>query len=122
MSSLLSFYNQIEPQVKNFLALATTTVYTPTTNARIESSMTTTSFSSSTTTSTYPSQTQFKDMGKFVMTFNSQQQHIGLYRLVQYVKGPTTEGVPPSYPTQKFYIQVWAADSSPAPITVSRVG
>jgi hypothetical protein len=122
MSSLLNYYSQVDIQVKNFLALATTTVYTPNTNARIESLMSETSFTSATTSSTYASQTQFRDMGKFVMTFDSLQRHTGLYRLVQYVKGATTEGVPPSYPTQKFYIQVWAADSSPAPITVSRVG
>ncbi len=80
------------------------------------------SFSSATTTTTYVAGSQFKDMGKFVMTYNSSQVHTGLYRLVQWVNGVTTEGVPPSYTTQKFYVRVWAADSSPAYITVSRVG
>ena len=122
MSSLLNFFDQVDSQAKNFVALNTTTVYTPKANARIESNMSESSFTSATTTSTYATSTQFKDMGKFVMTYNTQQLHTGLYRLVQYVRGPVTEGVPPSYPTQKFYIQVWAADFTPSLITVSRVG
>ncbi len=57
MSSLLNYYSQVDIQVKNFLALATTTVYTPNTNARIESLMSDSSFTSATTSSTYASQT-----------------------------------------------------------------
>jgi hypothetical protein len=61
-------------------------------------------------------------MGKRTITYNSSNQEVAKYILVQPQIGAATEGVPVNYDIQKFYVQVWAASSSGTAITVGRVG
>ena len=122
MSSLLTSMSQIDTSVKYLKALGTTTVYTPTTTTSVTALMTTTAFTATTTTSTYVSGTLFRDMGKNTVTYGTNSQEVAKYRLVQPQLGGTTEGVPPNYSTQKFYVQVWAAATAATAVTVARVG
>jgi uncharacterized membrane protein (DUF441 family) len=120
MSSLLTITRQIDNDVKFLKALATTTVYTPT--GTITSNQTSTSFLAATSTSTYPSGTLFRDMGKRTVTYNTTNQQVAQYVLVQPQIGALTEGVPVNYSSQKFYVQVWAAATSATAVTVARLG
>ena len=120
MSSLLTARGQVDPNIKFLKALATTTVYTPT--GTVTSNMPSASFSSATATSTYVSGTIFRDMGKRTVTYNTANQNVGHYILVQPQIGAATEGVPANYATQKFYVQVWAAATAATAVTVGRVG
>ena len=122
MSSLLSYTSQIDTSVKFLKALATTTVFTPTTSTSVTALMTITAFTAATTTSTYVTGTLFRDMGKNVVTYGTNGLQIAKYVLVQPQLGATTEGVPPNYSTQKFYVQVWAAANAATAVTVARVG
>lgn len=122
MSSLLTTVSQIDSSVKYLKALGTTTVYTPTTSTSVTALMTTAAFTLATTTSTNVSGTLFRDMGKTAVTYDSTGHHVAKYVLVQPQLGGTTEGVPPNYATQKFYVQVWAASAAPIAVTVARVG
>ena len=100
--------------------MATTTVYTPT--GTITANLPSTAFIAATTTSTYPSGTVFRDMGKRSITYNTSNQEVGKYILVQPQIGAGTEGVPVNYNIQKFYVQVWAAGDAATAVTVGRVG
>ena len=120
MSSLLASYSQVDGAVRFLRALATTTVYTPTT--AIASNVPVATFTASTTTSTWPPGTLFRDMGKRAVTFNAEGAEMAFYVLVQPQLGSNTEGVPLNYATLKFYVQTWASASLPVVITVSRVG
>jgi hypothetical protein len=120
MSSLLTTVSQVESDIKFLKALATTTVYTPT--KTITANLPSSTFLASTTTSTYPSGTIFRDMGKRTVTYNTNSLEVGKYVLVQPQIGADTEGVPANYPSQKFYVQVWAAATAATAVTVARVG
>jgi len=122
MSSLLTSISQIDTSVKYLKALGTTTVYTPTTRTSVTALMTTSAFTAATSTSTYASGSLFRDMGKNTVTYGMNRQEVGKYVLVQPQLGGTTEGVPPNYSTQKFYVQVWAAATAATAVTVGRVG
>jgi len=122
MSSLLTSVNQVDTSVKFLKALATTTVFTPTTSTSVTALMTTTAFTAATSTSTYVTGTLFRDMGKSSVTYGTNGLQIAKYVLVQPQLGPFTEGVPPNYSTQKFYVQVWAAATAATAVTVARVG
>jgi hypothetical protein len=122
MSSVLTSFAQIEPSIKYLLALETTTVYSQNAGTAITATMADAAFTSATSTSTKAAGTEFRDLGKFVMTYNTGKMHTALYRLVQPQLGYTTEGVPAAYATQKFYVRVWAADESILPVTVARTG
>lgn len=122
MSSLLTTVSQIDTSVKYLKALGTTTVYTPTTSISVSALMTTAAFTAATTTSTYVSGSLFRDMGKTTVTYGTNGMQVAKYVLVQPQLGPTTEGVPPNYSTQKFYVQVWAAATGATAVTVGRVG
>jgi len=122
MSSLLTTVSQIDTSVKYLKALATTTVYTPTTTTSVSALMTTAAFTAATTTSTYVTGTLFRDMGKTAITYGTNGLQIAKYVFVQPQLGATTEGVPPNYSTQKFYVQVWAAETAATAVTVARVG
>ena len=120
MSSVLTMSRQIDNDVKFLKALATTTVYTPT--GTITSNQSSKSFLATTTTSTYTSGTVFRDMGKRTVTYNTTNQQVAQYVLVQPQIGAATEGVPPNYASQKFYVQVWAAATAATAVTVARIG
>jgi hypothetical protein len=120
MSSLLTARGQVDPNIRFLKALATTTVYTPT--GTVSSNMPSASFSAATATSTYASGTIFRDMGKRTVTYNTSNQNVAQYILVQPQIGAATEGVPANYATQKFYVQVWAAATAATAVTVGRVG
>jgi hypothetical protein len=120
MSSVLTTIGQVDATTKFLKALATTTVYTPT--GTVTTTMSSASFLAATTTSTYPSGTVFRDMGKRVAAYNTSGQEIARYVFVQPQIGASTEGVPLNFPTQKFYVQVWAAATAAAAVTVGRVG
>uniref|UniRef100_A0A6C0DS24 Uncharacterized protein n=1 Tax=viral metagenome TaxID=1070528 RepID=A0A6C0DS24_9ZZZZ len=120
MSSSLTSYSQVDASVRFLRALATTTVYTPT--KAVASNIPVATFSASTTSSTYPSGTLFRDMGKRVVTFGTNNAEVAFYTLVQPQQGPATEGVPLNYATKNAYVQVWASSDVPAIITVGRVG
>jgi hypothetical protein len=122
MSSLLTSVSQIDTSVKYLKALGTTTVYTPTTSRSVTALMTTAAFTAATATSTYVSGTLFRDMGKNAITYGTNGMQVAKYVLVQPQLGATTEGVPPNYATQKFYVQVWAAETAATAVTVARVG
>jgi hypothetical protein len=122
MSSLLTTVSQIDTSVKYLKALGTTAVYTPTTSISVSALMTTAAFTAATTTSTYVSGSLFRDMGKTTVTYGTNAMQVAKYVLVQPQLGPTTEGVPPNYSTQKFYVQVWAAATGATAVTVGRVG
>ena len=122
MSSLLTSVSQVDTSVKYLKALGTTTVYTPTTSKSVTALMTTAAFTAATATSTYPTGTLFRDMGKNAITYGTNALQFAKYVLVQPQLGETTEGVPPNYSTQKFYVQVWAAAIASTAITVARVG
>jgi hypothetical protein len=122
MSSVLRYTAQIEPSVKYLLALETATVYSLNSGASVTATMSESAFTAATSTSTKAAGTQFRDLGKFVITYNSQKQHTALYRLVQPQLGYTTEGVPAVYATEKFYVRTWTADGSILPISVARTG
>jgi hypothetical protein len=122
MSSLLTSLGQVDSDIRYLKALSTTTVYTPTTSGQVSSNMLSTSFSTATTSSTYPAGTIFRDMGKRTVTFNTSNQEIGKYTLVQPQIGASTGGVPVNYAAQKFYVQVWASASAATAVTVGRVG
>jgi hypothetical protein len=122
MSSVLTSISQIDTTVKYLKALGTTTVFTPTTSTSITALMTTSAFTSATSTSTYVTGSLFRDMGKNVITYGTNGLQVAKYVLVQPQLGATTEGVPPSYSTQKFYVQVWAAATAATAVTVARVG
>jgi len=120
MTSILTASGQIDSSIRFLKALATTTVYTPT--GTITSTLPSTSFSAATSTSTYPSGTVFRDMGKRSVTYNTNNQEVAKYILVQPQIGGASEGVPENYNSQKFYVQVWAAASAATAVTVGRVG
>jgi len=120
MSSLLTARGQVDPNIRFLKALATTTVHTPTGN--VSSNMPSASFSTATASSTYPSGTIFRDMGKRTVTYNTSNQDVAQYILVQPQIGAATEGVPANYATQKFYVQVWASATAATAVTVGRVG
>jgi hypothetical protein len=122
MSSLLTSISQIDTSVKYLKALGTTTIYTPTTSTSVTAVMTTSGFTAATTISTYVSGTLFRDMGKNTITYGTNGLQVAKYVLVQPQLGGTTEGVPPNYSTQKFYVQVWAAETAATAVTVARVG
>ena len=121
MTSMLSLKEQIDPNSKYLKALGITTVYTVKANTSVASNLTSTLFLSSTTTSTYPSGTLLRDMGKRITTINEANQQVAKYILVQPQNGITSEGVPNNYTTSSAYVQVWAAASAPAALTVGRV-
>ena len=120
MTSVLTTIGQVDSSIKFLKALATTTVYTPT--GTVTSTMSSADFSAATTSSTYASGTIFRDMGKRIVTYNTNNQEVGKYVFVQPQIGATTEGVPGNYATQKFYVQVWAAATAATAVTVGRVG
>ena len=120
MSSVLTTIEQVDSTTKFLKALATTTVYTPT--GTVTSNMSAASFTAATTTSTYASGTVFRDMGKRTVTYNASDQIVAKYIFVQPQIGASTEGVPPNFPTQKFYVQVWAAAIAATAVTVGRLG
>jgi len=120
MSSLLTSLRQVDSDIRFLKALTTTTVYTPT--GSLSSNLPTASFTAATTSSTYPAGTVFRDMGKRAITYNTSNQEVAKYILVQPQIGPATEGVPVNYAVQKFYIQVWASASAAIAVTVGRVG
>jgi len=120
MTSILTTSGQIDSTIQFLKALATTTVYTPT--GTITSNLSSTSFSAATSTSTYPSGTVFRDMGKRSVTYNTSNQAVAKYILVQPQIGAATEGVPGNYDTLRFYVQVWAAADTATAVTVGRVG
>lgn len=122
MTSVLRYTAQIEPSIRYLLALETTTVYSLNSGASVTATMSATAFTAATSTSTQATGTQFRDLGKFVMTYDSKKQYTALYRLVQPQLGYTTEGVPAAYAIQKFYVRVWTADGSILPISVARTG
>ena len=122
MSSLLTSVSQIDTSVKYLKALGTTTVYTPTTKTSVTALMTAANFTAATTTTTYATGTLFRDMGKTTVTYGTNGQEVGKYVIVQPQLGGATEGVPPNYSTQKFYVQVWAAATAATAVTVGRVG
>ena len=122
MSSLLTSVSQIDTSVKYLKALGTTTVYTPTTKTSVTALMTAANFTAATTTTTYATGTLFRDMGKTTVTYGTNSQEVGKYVFVQPQLGATTEGIPPNYSTQKFYVQVWAAATAATAVTVGRVG
>ena len=122
MSSSLTSISQVDTSVKFLKALGTTTVFTPTTSTSVTALMTTTAFTAATATSTYVTGTLFRDMGKSAVTYGTNGLQIAKYVLVQPQLGPFTEGVPPNYSTQKFYVQVWAAATAATAVTVARVG
>jgi hypothetical protein len=122
MSSLLTSISQIDTSVKYLKALATTTVFTPTTSTSVTALMTTSAFTAATSTTTYASGSLFRDMGKNAITYGTNGLQVAKYVLVQPQLGGSTEGVPPSYSTQKFYVQVWAAATAATAVTVARVG
>jgi hypothetical protein len=120
MSSTLIVHKQIDSNVQFLKALATTTVYTP--SSTILSNLPSITFLSLTSTSTYASGTIFRDMGKRVVTYNTSNQEVAKYILVQPQIGAASEGVPANYDLLKFYVQVWAAATSATQVTVGRVG
>jgi len=120
MTSTISVHKQIDSNVQYLKALATTTVYTPSSN--VISNLPLVTFLTITSTSTYPSGTIFRDMGKRVVTYNTSNQEVGKYIFVQPQVGSASEGVPANYDSLKFYIQVWAAATSATAVTVGRVG
>jgi hypothetical protein len=120
MSSLLTSLGQVDSDIRFLKALSTTTVYTPT--GSVSSNLPSASFTAATTSSTYPLGTIFRDMGKRTITYNTSNQEVAKYILVQPQIGATTEGVPVNYASQKFYVQVWASASAATAITVGRVG
>ena len=122
MSSALTSISQVDTSVKYLKALGTTTVFTPTTSTSVTALMTTTAFTAATATSTYVTGSLFRDMGKTAVTYGTNGLQIAKYVLVQPQLGGTTEGVPPNYSTQKFYVQVWAAATAATAVTVARVG
>ena len=61
-------------------------------------------------------------MGKRTITYNTGNQEVARYILVQPQIGSATEGVPANYATQKFYVQVWASATAATSVTVGRVG
>ena len=122
MTSVLTTIGQVDSSIKFLKALATTTVYTPNATGTVTSTMPSATFSAATTSSTYSSGTIFRDMGKRIVTYNTNNQEVGKYVFVQPQIGATTEGVPGNYATQKFYVQVWAAATAATAVTVGRVG
>jgi hypothetical protein len=120
MTSMLTTTGQIDSTIRLLKALATTTVYTPT--GTITANLPSSAFLAATTISTYPSGTVFRDMGKRSITYNTSNQEVGKYILVQPQIGAATEGVPVNYTIQKFYVQVWAAGDAATAVTVGRVG
>jgi len=121
MSSLLTSFSQVDAAGRFLRALATTTVYTPI--KAIASNIPVATFTASTTSSiTYPPGTLFRDMGKRVITYDTNNAEVAIYTLVQPQRGPETEGVPFNYATLNAYVQVWASSYVPVIITVSRVG
>jgi len=117
---MLTTTGQIDSTIRLLKSLATTTVYTPT--GTITATLPSTTFLANTTTSTYPSGTVFRDMGKRTITYNTSNQEVGKYILVQPQIGAATEGVPVNYTTQKFYVQVWASADAATAVTVARLG
>ena len=122
MTSVLTTIGQVDSSIKFLKALATTTVYNPNATGTVTSTMSSAAFSAATTSSTYASGTIFRDMGKRIVTYNTNNQEVGKYVFVQPQIGATTEGVPGNYATQKFYVQVWAAATAATAVTVGRVG
>ena len=122
MSSLMTSRGQVDSDIRFLKALSATYFYTPT--GTITSNMSSASFLAATTLSVIPqsSGTIFRDMGKRTITFNSNNQEVAKYVLVQPQKGPTSEGVPANYATEKFYVQVWASAADPLAVTVGRLG
>ena len=122
MSSSLTSFSQVDAAGRFLRALAATTVYIPT--KAIASNVPVATFTASTTplVPTYPSGTLFRDMGKRVVTYGTNNAEVAFYTLVQPQQGPETEGVPLNYATMNAYVQVWASSHVPAIITVGRVG
>jgi hypothetical protein len=126
MSSVLTSFAQIEPTLKYLITLApgNTNVYRVNAGSVVTATMSGSTFTAATTLDTgyLAVGTELRDLGKFVMTYNTQKQHTALYRLVQPQLGYETEGVPGNYATERFYVAVWAADNSTLPVTVARMG
>jgi hypothetical protein len=123
MSSSFRAPSQIGPREKYLLAISSTTYYVPEDGSTFSAIMTTQDFSDSVETDEGTTSSLYRDLGKEVVTINSAQQHVAVYRLCQRVLGATTEGVPVDYDGHdKFYIRVWAADPVANPVTVARIG
>ena len=122
MSSTLTYPSQISKNVQTLLCLTTTTVWTPDNFDHITSVMTLDEFSNETSTSTVPQSTGLRDMGKPTVVVDDLGRHLAIYRLVQLEQGSETEGVPPSYTEQKYYVRTWSADFAASPVTVCRTG
>ncbi len=124
MSSIIRTTAQISGRIKYFISLEETTYFEPIPGATINAIMTTDAFSAATTIDSggLVSRYLYKDMGAQVMTVDSMNRHVALYRLVQRQNGPFTEGVPDDYAHDTYYIRVWAADPTTNPVTVARLG
>lgn len=124
MASVVRAPSQIDSRVKFLIALTTTDYYVPADNGRFNAVMTQQEFDANLDPGSYEgsSSTVYRDLGKSITIINaSTGVHKAMYRLVQRVNGPTSEGVSGDEYDQ-FYIRVWSSDPSSEPVTVARVG
>ena len=64
----------------------------------------------------------YKDMGRSITVVDADGNHLALYRNVQIVSGPGSEGVPDNSPSYdaNIYLRIWAADG--LNVLVARLG
>lgn len=122
MTSINRNLSDINSRIRYFTALNTTTHYRPISGFKFESIMSQAAFNSAVNSSTTtPTGNMYRDMGKSITITDFTGVHLAQYRLVQLVKGSTTEGVSGEV-NDLFYIRVWSSDMTAYPVTIARVG
>ena len=126
MSAVIREVSQIGVRNKYYLAITSTTYYLPDEDYKFSAIMKDVDFNNHTSDESIGggggSSTQYRDLGKQVITVDSNNRHVAKYRLVQRVRGAASEGVYNDWEYDSYYIRVWAADPVNYPITVVRTG
>jgi hypothetical protein len=111
---------QILPRAKYFISLVTTDYFEPLPGTEFPPHMLESVFDQQTSPEVGgpPIGTQlYFDLGKTVNTYDANGKRVSVYRLVNYVDGPSTEGASTHV---SFYIRTWGAGAS-YPVTVARI-
>ena len=124
MTSVQRSFAQIGERIKFLIAIQGTEYFYPVEDATRTAVMTEAGFLAATHGGPPgASSSLYRDLGESVTTCipGPGGLHLNIYRLVQRMNGPQTEGVSGDE-YDIFYVRTWSADPTTYPVTVARVG
>ena len=122
MTSVQRSFAQIGERIKFLIAIQGTEYFYPVEDATRTAVMTEAGFLAATHGGPPGASSSFyRDLGESVTTCIPGGLHLNIYRIVQRMNGPQTEGVSGDE-YDIFYVRTWSADPTTYPVTVARVG